>query len=61
MFVDESGFNRAMTPSYGHAPKGQRARSRIPKKRGENTSLIAVLSLDEGVTAAMTSAEQSTV
>ena len=43
-----------MTPSYGYAPKGQRARSQVPKNRGENTSLIAALSLDEGVTAAMT-------
>lgn len=43
-----------MTPSYGYAPKGQRALSRVAKNRGENTSLIAALSLDEGVTAAMT-------
>lgn len=54
MFVDESGFNVAMTPSYSYAPKGQRAVGKVPKNRGENTSLIAALSLDEGVTAAMT-------
>ena len=54
MFVDESGFNLAMTPSYGYAPRGQRAVGRVPKNRGENTSLVAALSLDEGVAAAMT-------
>ena len=43
-----------MTPLYGYAPKGQRAVARVPKNRGENTSLIAALSLDEAVTAAMT-------
>lgn len=43
-----------MSSTYGYAPKGQRAHSRVPKNRGENTSLIAALSLDEGVTAAMT-------
>ena len=54
MFVDESGFNLAMSPQYAYAPEGQRAIGRVPKNRGENTSLIAALSLDEGVTAAMT-------
>ena len=43
-----------MTPLYGYAPKGQRAVGRVPKNRGENTTLIAALSLAEGVTAAMT-------
>lgn len=52
--MDESGFNLAMTPAYGYAPRGQRAVGRVPKNRGENTSLIAALSLDEGVIAAMT-------
>jgi transposase len=54
VFVDESGFNLAMTPSHGYAPKGQQAVGRVPKNRGENTSLVAALSLDMGVTAAMT-------
>lgn len=43
-----------MTPLYAYAPKGERAYGRVPKNRGENTSLIAAMSLDEGVTAAMT-------
>ena len=54
VFVDESGFNLAMSPSYGYAPRGQRAVGRVLKNRGENTSLVAALSLDMGVTAAMT-------
>jgi hypothetical protein len=54
VFVDESGFNLAMTPQYAYAPKGERAYGSVPKNRGENTSLIAAVSLDEGVTAAMT-------
>jgi transposase len=54
VFIDESGFNLAMTPHYARAPKGQRAYGQVPKNRGENSSLIAALTLDEGVYAAMT-------
>ena len=54
MFIDESGFNVALTPLYARAPKGQRAYGQVPKNRGENSSLIAALSLDAGVSAAMT-------
>lgn len=54
VFIDESGFNLALTPLYARAPKGQRAYGQVPKNRGENSSLIAALSLDEGVCAAMT-------
>lgn len=54
VFVDESGFNLAMTPQYAYAPKGERAYGSVPKNRGDNTSLVAAVSLDEGVTAAMT-------
>jgi uncharacterized circularly permuted ATP-grasp superfamily protein len=54
VFIDESGFNLAMTPLYARAPKGQRAYGRVPKNRGENSLLIAALSLDEGISAAMT-------
>lgn len=54
MFIDESGFNLAMTPLYARAPKGQRAYGQVPKNRGENSSLIAALSLDQGISAAMT-------
>lgn len=54
VFVDESGFRLDVTPSHAYAAKGERAYGSVPKNRGENTSLIAALSLDEGVTAAMT-------
>jgi transposase len=54
VFVDESGFQLNMTPSYAYAPKGERAYGSVPKNRGENTSLLAAISLDEGVCAAMT-------
>ena len=54
VFVDESGFNVAMTLPYAYAPRGQRAVGRVPKNRGENTSLVAAISLDEGVGDAMT-------
>ena len=54
MFVDESGFRLNMTPSYAYAPKGERAYGSVPKNRGENTSLLAACSLDEGVFATMT-------
>jgi transposase len=54
VFIDESGFRLDMTPSHGYAAKGERAHGSVPKNRGENTSLIAAMSLDEGVTAAMT-------
>jgi hypothetical protein len=40
-----------MTPTYAYAPKGERAYSSAPKNRGENTSLLAAISLDEGVSA----------
>lgn len=43
-----------MTPGYAYAPKGERAYGSVPKNRGENTSLLAAVSLDEGVSAAMT-------
>lgn len=54
MFVDESGFQLNMTPNYAYALKGARVYGRVPKNRGENTSLLAAVSLDEGVSAAMT-------
>lgn len=54
VFVDESGFQLNLTPAYAYAPRGERAYSSVSKNRGENTSLLAAISLDEGVYAAMT-------
>jgi transposase len=53
VFVDESGTNLAMTPSYGRAPRGERVVGTVPRNHGPNTTLLAALSL-EGITAAMT-------
>jgi transposase len=52
VFVDESGCNLALTPLYGWAPRGERARAQAPRNRGPNTTVLAALSA-EGVLAAM--------
>jgi transposase len=52
VFLDECGSNIALTPLYGRAPKGERARGSVPRNRGKNTTLIASLSL-EGIGASM--------
>jgi DDE superfamily endonuclease len=42
IFVDESSTNVALTPRYGRAPKGQRARGRAPRRNwGKNVTLIS--------------------
>jgi transposase len=53
VFVDETGANCGMTPTYARAPRGRRARGRGPAQRGTNVTLVAALSLD-GVGAPMT-------
>ncbi len=53
VFVDETGSNRAMTPRYARAPRGERAHGQAPAQRGENLTLIAALG-PEGMGAAMT-------
>ena len=53
VFVDESGTTLAMTPRYGRAPRGQRVVGTAPRNQGNNTTLVAALTLD-GITAAMT-------
>lgn len=50
--VDECGSHIALTPVYALAPKGQRASGNVPRNRGENTTLLASLSL-EGMGASM--------
>jgi transposase len=52
VFIDECGSNIALTPMYARAPKGERARGKVPRNRGKNTTLIAALSL-EGMGAAL--------
>ena len=53
VFVDESGCHIAMTPLYGWAKGGPRAYGMVPRNRGQNTTILAALSL-RGVQAAMT-------
>lgn len=50
LVLDETGIHLAMTPSYGYAPRGQRAVSLKPCNRGKNQTCLAALSL-EGVVA----------
>ena len=52
VFIDETGSNIALTPLYARAPRGERARGKVPRNRGKNTTLIAALSL-EGIGAAL--------
>ncbi len=49
MFVDESGFNTSMTRLRARAPRGERARGKVPPNRGKNTTLIAAIALEAGM------------
>ena len=48
VFVDEMGTNTSLSPLYAYAPKGQRARAKVPRNRGKNTTLLSSMSV-EGV------------
>ena len=41
MFVDEMGTNTSLAPLYAWSPKGKRAQSKVPRNRGENTTILA--------------------
>jgi transposase len=41
VFVDECGTHTSMAPLYGYAPRGQRLRLMVPRKRGKNTTLLS--------------------
>jgi transposase len=41
VFVDECGTHTSMTRLRARAPKGERARGRVPRNRGKNTTLLA--------------------
>jgi transposase len=45
VFVDESGMHTSMDRLRSRAPKGERAYGKVPRNRGENTTLIASMSL----------------
>jgi transposase len=46
IFVEESSTNIALTPRYGRAPKGERARGRAPRNWGKNVTLISSITLE---------------
>jgi DDE superfamily endonuclease/Transposase len=45
VFVDECGRHTSLSPIYGYAPKGERLRLSVPRKRGKNTTLLSSMSL----------------
>jgi transposase len=45
VFTDETGFHLAMTRHFGRAPRGERVRQRVPRRRGTNVTLIGALAL----------------
>ncbi len=49
VFVDECSTNVALTPRYGRAPKGERARGSAPRNWGRNVTLISSITLEEGI------------
>lgn len=53
VFVDESGSHIALTPLYGWAPRSERVCGSVPRKRGENTTLIGALTV-QGMQTLMT-------
>ena len=55
VFVDECGTHTSMTRLYSRAPKGERAYGKVPRNRGKNTTLIASMTLEEGIGASMVS------
>jgi transposase len=46
VFVDESSTNVALTPRYGRAPKGERARGKAPRNWGKNVTLISSMGVE---------------
>ncbi len=45
VFVDECGTHTSLAPLYGYAPRGQRLRLSVPRKRGKNTTLLSSMTL----------------
>jgi transposase len=44
VFVDECGTHTSLAPIYGYAPRGERLRLWVPRKRGKNTTLLSSMS-----------------
>jgi len=45
VFVDECGTHTSMAPIYGYAPRGERLRLSVPRKRGKNTTLLSSMTV----------------
>ena len=45
VFVDECGMHTSLAPIYGYAPRGERLRLRVPRRRGKNTTLLSSMTL----------------
>jgi transposase len=45
VFVDECGTHTSMAPVYGYAPRGERLRLCVPRKRGKSTTLLSSMTL----------------
>jgi transposase len=45
VFVEECGTHTSLAPIYGYAPRGERLRLRVPRKRGKNTTLLSSMTL----------------
>jgi transposase len=43
--VDECGTHASLAPIYGYAPKGERLRLSVPRRRGKNTTVLSSMSL----------------
>jgi hypothetical protein len=46
IFVDECGTRTSLGPIYGYAPRGERLRLSVPRKRGKNTTLLASMTIE---------------
>ena len=46
IFIDESGCNIAMSPTYGRAPRGQRVIDHRPTNWGKNISIVGAVRAD---------------
>jgi transposase len=45
IFVDECGTHTSLAPIYGYAPRGERLRLSVPRKRGKNTTVLSSMTL----------------
>jgi transposase len=46
IFVDECGTHTSLGPIYGYAPRGERLRLSVPRKRGKNTTLLSSMTVE---------------